>query len=372
MQRNLNPQSHWYLRRLIVALVLAVVWAPEIHAGKPEYSKPSSRPRRVIIDTDPGVDDALALLLALRSPEIKVEAITVVAGNVPVETGLFNALCIVEVSDSISVPVALGANAPLKRKLVTATEWHGENGLMGLSLPQPKLKPSSESAIELMGQVIKKSPHQVSIVALGPLTNLALAFKADPQLPALVEEVVLMGGSLSGGNVSPAAEFNFYVDPEAARIVFHSGVPLTMVGLDVTRKVILTEEHLKVLEASKDKVSEIAARLARNLVSRYKSMGESFGPAMHDPLAVAAFIDRSLLRLERMHVDIETSGELTAGEALAYRSGSIVSSAPLLDQPVQDSINSKTLAANASVGMEVNAAAFFRMFIGRLKGVSLK
>ena len=369
MKSNISPQSHWYLSRFMIALVLAVACVPEERAAQPEYPKPSSKPRRIIIDTDPGVDDAFALLLALRSPEIKVEAITVVAGNVPVETGLPNALRMVEISGSTNIPVALGANTPLKRKLVTATEWHGENGLMGLSLPQPKLKHASESAIELMRQVIHNYPHQVSIVALGPLTNLALAFKADPQLPALVEEVVLMGGSLSGGNVSPAAEFNFYVDPEAARIVFHSGVSLTMVGLDVTRKVILTEEHLKLLEASKDEVSEITARLARSLINRYKALGEAFGPAMHDPLAVAAFIDRSLLRVEKMQVDIETSGELTAGEALGYRSAPIVGSAPLLDQPIQ---NSKTLAPNVSVGMRVDAAGFFRMFISRLTDARLK
>src|SRR5450755_2023505 len=171
-------------------------------------------PFRVIIDTDPGVDDALALLLAMRSPELKVEALTPVAGNVPLELTLPNALRLLEIAGRTDIPVAAGAKQPLKRQLVTATYAHGENGLGGVQFPEPATKPVAESAPDLIRRMFRQSPGQIHLIALGPLTNLALAFLSDPGLPRLIPSLTLMGGSLSGGNVSPAAEFNIYVDPE--------------------------------------------------------------------------------------------------------------------------------------------------------------
>src|SRR5579862_7414849 len=204
-------------------------------------SHSSTAPRRIIIDTDPGVDDAMAIFLALRSPELKVEAITPVAGNVPLELTLPNALRLVEIAGRRDIPVAAGASAPLVRRLVTARYAHGENGLGGVDFPAPSLKPVSESAVEMIRRIVRSSPGEITVVALGPLTNVATALKADPELAKMIRAIVLMGGSLSGGNITPAAEFNFYVDPEGARIVFDAGVPITMVGLDVTRKVQMRE-----------------------------------------------------------------------------------------------------------------------------------
>src|SRR6266481_9204848 len=167
-----------------------------------------SGPHRVMIDTDPGVDDAFALLLAMRSPELKIEGITPVAGNVPLELGLPNALRMVEIAGRTDIPVAPGAKAPLLRRLVTATYAHGENGLGGAVFPEPKTRPIAEPAAEFIRRIVRKYPGEVTLIPIGPLTNIATALKLDPELAGMVRGIVLMGGSLSGGNITPAAEFN--------------------------------------------------------------------------------------------------------------------------------------------------------------------
>jgi inosine-uridine nucleoside N-ribohydrolase len=324
-------------------------------------------PRKVIIDTDPGVDDALALLFAVCSPELKIEAITVVAGNVRLELALMNALRMVQIAGRADIRVSAGSRAPLERRLVTATS-HGSNGLGGIDFPVPTIKPADEPATEIIHSVVSGSPGEVSIIAIGPLTNIASALRTYPNLGKQVREIVLMRGSLSGGNMTPAAEFNIYVDPEAANIVFGSGVPLTMVGLDVTRKCILTEEHVRALEVGKNAISKTAARIARNHL-RHAGRGGSDRRAMHDPLAVAAFMDRTLVTLQRYFVAIETRGELTAGETVGYREVPIRPSA----SNQSSSANSEAGAAyvpNANVAVGIDAERFFRIFVGRLSGPS--
>src|SRR5205807_1721502 len=253
-------------------------------------------PFRVVIDTDPGVDDALALLLAMRSPELKIEAITPVAGNVPLELSLPNALRMVEIAGRTDIPVAVGAKAPLLRRLVTAAYAHGENGLGGAVFPEPKIKPVAEPAAVFIRQIVRNYPGEVTLIPVGPLTNIATALTADPELARMVRGIVMMGGSLSGGNITPAAEFNVYVDPEAARIVFQSGIPIKMVGLDVTRKTSLTEDHVRQLQAGQNPVSQAAATIARNAIEHNRERGFAVGPNMHDSLAVAGFLDPSLLQ----------------------------------------------------------------------------
>src|SRR5438309_701219 len=275
-------------------------------------------PHRVIIDTDPGVDDALALLLAMRSPELKIEGITAVAGNVPLELSMPNALRMVAIAGSEDIPVAAGAKGPLLRRLVTATYAHGENGLGGAVFPEPKRKPVPETAAEFIRQIVRKYPGEVTLLTIGPLTNVAAALQSDAELARMVRGLVMMGGSLSGGNITPAAEFNIYVDPEAARIVFQSGIPITMVGLDVTRKTALTETHVQKLESGQNPVSQAAAKIARNAIAHNRQQGFAVDPHMHDSLAVAAFLDPSLLKFEDYYVDVETAGELTAGETVGY------------------------------------------------------
>jgi len=192
----------------------------------------------------------------------------------------------VEVAGRADIPVAPGARAPLRRRLVISTFAHGSNGLGDVEFPPPKIRPVEETATEIIHRIASGGPGEVSIVAVGPLTNVAAALLAYPSLARQIREIVLMGGSLSGGNMTPAAEFNMYVDPEAASIVFRSGVPVTMVGLDVTRKCTLTEEHVVALEAGSDAVSRTAARINRNALERSKR-ADWGPPVMHDPLAVA-------------------------------------------------------------------------------------
>ncbi len=346
-------------------------------------------PFRVIIDTDPGVDDALALLLAMRSPELKIEGITPVAGNVPLELGLPNALRMVEIAGRADIPVAPGAKAPLLRRLVTATYAHGENGLGGAVFPDPKTKPIAEPAAEFIRRIVRKYPGEVTLIPIGPLTNIAAALSPDTELAGMVRGIVLMGGSLSGGNITPAAEFNIYVDPEAARIVFQSGVPITMVGLDATRKTSLTEEHVRRLEAAQNPVSQAAAKIGRSAITHNRERGFLVGPNMHDSLAVAAFLDPSILTFKEYYVDVEVYGELTAGETLGYSPSagdlrrkpemekqaamnmSIRGSAPTLASTRTSPVLRDRYVPNAKVAVDVDSAKFFNLLIGRLSGSAI-
>ena len=323
--------------------------------------------RRVIIDTDPGVDDALAIFLAIRSPELNVEALTPVAGNVPLELTLPNALRQLEIAGRTDIPVAAGAKQPLKRQLVTAAYAHGENGLGGVQFPEPKTKPVAESAPDLIRRVVRQSPGQIHLIALGPLTNLALAFLADPGLPRLIPSLTLMGGSLSGGNVSPAAEFNIYVDPEAAQMVFRAGIPTTMVGLDVTRKATLHEEDIQALESGGNPISRAAGKITRATMNRLRQSPTftGAGPAMHDSLAVATFIDPTVVKLQDFYVEVETAGEYTAGETLGYRRAPMRKSPPM--QSAQAKFEDAVFHPNAKVAMEVDRERFVQMLIGRLR-----
>jgi inosine-uridine nucleoside N-ribohydrolase len=352
-----------------------------------EQRRETGGPFRVIIDTDPGVDDALALLLAMRSPELSIEAITAVAGNVPLELTLPNALRMVEIAGRTDIPVAAGAKAPLLRRLVTAAYAHGENGLGGAVFPEPTTKPVTSPASEVIRQIVRKFPGEVTLLTIGPLTNIASALNADPELAGMLRALVMMGGSLSGGNITPAAEFNIYVDPEAARIVFQSGIPITMVGLDVTRKTSLTEEHLRRLQAGQNPVSQAAATIARNALEHNRQRGFVVGPNMHDSLAVAGFIRPSLLKLKEYYVDVETAGELTAGETLGYSPDagdlrrrpemqkdaaamnmSIRGSAPTIGGTRTSPVVRDKFIPNCNVAMDVDSEKFFDLLIGRLSG----
>ena len=370
------------------ATVVASSFVPNATASTTFAERPDSRgigPFRVIIDTDPGADDALALLLAMRSPELKIEAITPVAGNVPLELTLPNALRLVEIAGRTEIPVAAGAKTPLMRRLVTATYAHGENGLGGAVFPEPTTRPVSTPAAELIRQIVRKYPREVTLIPIGPLTNIATALNSDPELASMVRGVVMMGGSLSGGNITPAAEFNVYVDPEAARIVFQSGIPITMVGLDVTRKTSLTDEHVRVLEAAQNQVSQAAAKIGRNAINHNRERGYLVGPNMHDSLAVASFIRPEILKLQDYYVDVETSGELTAGATLGYspiagdlrRRPGMETDATAMNMPIRGSAptlgSTRTspvlrdrFVPNAKVAVDVDSAKFFELLIGRL------
>jgi inosine-uridine nucleoside N-ribohydrolase len=354
-----------------------------------------SAPFRVIIDTDPGYDDALALLFAMSSPELRIEAITAVAGNGPIEITLSNALRMVDAAGRTEVPVAGGPPTPMTRQLVSGTEFHGENGLAGAVFPTPTSKAVNMPAAELIQSVVRKYPGEVTLIPIGPHTNIATAILADPALAGMVRGIVMMGGAVSAGNTTPAAEFNIYVDPEAARIVFHSGIPITMVGLDVTDQVLLKEEHVRSLEAGQTRVSQAAAKIARAVVGWYRDKGYVSGPIMHDSLAIAALLAPQLLRLEDFYIDVETSGDVTAGQTVGYspihlnqkwlvpnsphpgsrdpayyRPPKIRGAAPSIYRPLDSVFFTNTYKPNAKVAMDVDVDGFFRLLIGRLSGMS--
>jgi purine nucleosidase len=204
----------------------------------------SAAPKKIIFDTDPGTDDAMALMLALNSPELDVRAVTVVPGNVVAAQALDNALRLMSLANRCDIPIAAGAQHPLFQKLTTAEFWHGKNGLANIELPASKCKVDPRWAPDLIIQMVHAAPHEITLVPVGPLTNIALAVEKDPSIAPLVKEVVLMGGAITGGNVNAAAEANISNDPEAAQIVFQAGWPLTMVGLDFSNKSLFTQKQL--------------------------------------------------------------------------------------------------------------------------------
>src|SRR5262252_8865116 len=329
-------------------------------------AKVPSKPQRIILDTDPGVDDAMAIFLALRSPELQVEAITAVSGNVPLSFTLPNALRLVEIAGHPDVPVAAGAAVPLVRRLVTAAYVHGNNGLGGVEFPEPKIKPVAESAVELIRRIVRANPGEITIAAVGPLTNIATLLKVDPSIAPLIKSFALMGGSLSGGNITPAAEFNFYVDPEAARIVFDSNVPILMVGLDVTHKVLLRESQVKILEAAQNPVSQAAAKIMRATMARIKPTNDETVVAMHDPLTIASLIDPSLITAKDYYVQIETTGEMTAGMSVGYYRSPVRRSPPMDIGDNSGPIPTEEYKPNCKVAVGVDPDKFFNLLLPRL------
>lgn len=330
------------------------------------YRADAAKPRRIIIDTDPGVDDAMAIFLALRSPELKVEAITPVSGNVPLELTLPNALRLVEIAGREDVPVAAGASLPLVRRLVTARYAHGKNGLGGVDFPPPRIKPVAETATEIICRLVRGNPGEITIVAIGPLTNVATVLRSDPEIAGMIPAIVIMGGALAHGNITPAAEFNLYVDPEAARIVFDAGIPLTMVGLDVTEKVLLTDAHVQKLLAANNPVSQAAAKIMKATIDRMRQ--ENFGAAvaMHDPLTVASLLDPHLLTFTDYCVEIETEGEFTAGMTVGYGHPPVRASAPMALAGPEQEEPGLAFHPNAKVATGVDPDRFFDLLIPRL------
>ena len=276
--------------------------------------------RHILIDTDPGIDDALALIFALNSPEAVVEGVTTVVGNVTQEKALKNALKILEFLGVEGVPVAPGSTRPLLREPRVAEEIHGKTGLGGAVLPEPRLRPDERSAVELILDKVEEFGRDLTLVAIGPLTNIASALLVEPRLAEEVGRLVIMGGAFhvtpyGFGNVTPVAEFNIWHDPEAAKIVFDSGIPLTAVGLDVTTdpRNRLSPEALREIEGLGTRRARLVADLCRDLVHRFGGLN------LHDPLAVAAAIDPRLVRTKPYVVDVETRGELTLGMTIADR-----------------------------------------------------
>jgi len=333
--------------------------------GSPTRTAPAPEfPRRIILDTDPGIDDAMAVLLALRSPELKVEAITAVAGNVPVELGAENARKLIELAGRTDVIVAKGAARPLKRKLITAEAIHGENGLGGVLLPAPKIGLDRRHAVQVIHDLIETNPGQITLVPVGPLTNIAMSFQQYPGLAAKTREIILMGGTVGAGNATPAAEANIYHDAEAAKVVFESGVPILMVDLTACAQARLTRNDVARLHESTDAVAKFVAAISEP----YLSFAERFGPggaAIHDALAVGIAINPLIAKTVRpVRVDIETKGEFTYGATVTNLRLTIEHSEWRGDRFVI--VDFPRVQANAAYPILVDGERFVRMFLKRM------
>ena len=341
----------------ILILLFVLTFVASAHA--------QAAPKRVIIDTDPGTDDAMAIILALNSPELKVEALTVVPGNVDGRQGLENALKIVSLAGRCDITVAGGAQHPLNQKLITAQFWHGKNGLADVELPPSKCKADPRFGPDLIIETIHKYPHEVTLIPVGPLTNIALAVSKDPSIAGLIKDIVIMGGSITGGNVDGAAEANIYNDPEAAQIVFNAGWMVTMVGSDVGERTLITRKYLAQLQSSHGPQSDFIAKIADFYLTRSEKSGYS-GAAMYDPLAVGIALDPTLGTLKEMHVDVETRGEFTRGETVANRMGSNENNVLHGDHYEIEGVIE--LKPNARVCLASDADRFLQLFVNRVKG----
>jgi len=307
----------------------------------------------------------MALMLALNSPELDVRAITVVPGNVTASQGLENALRMVSLANRCDIPVAAGAQHPLFQKLITAEFWHGKNGLANVELPASKCKVDSRFGPDLIIQLIHAAPHEITLVPVGPLTNIALAVEKDPSIVPLVKELILMGGSIKGGNVNAAAEANIYNDPEAAQIVFQAGWPLTMVGLDVGDKTLFSQKYLDELGRTHGPVNDFIYAVAKYLVG-LSAQFSSQGTPMYDPLAVGVAVDATLVKAPEMHVDVETRGEFTRGETVANRNGYVERNVLHGNRFVIEGVDKVT--PNAKVCVDVDADRFLQLFVSRIRG----
>jgi pyrimidine-specific ribonucleoside hydrolase len=309
----------------------------------------------VIIDTDPGIDDALALMLAFASPELEVRAVTTVGGNTGLAHTTENALRLLHLLDRDDVPVGAGADVPLvRRDSAPDPTTHGEDGFGGVVLQQAPRGADERSAVEIMVEVIESSPAPVTLIALGPLTNVAVLIAAFPRTAAKLERIVLMGGGARViGNMTPAAEFNIWYDPDAAARVFGAGIPVTMVGLDVTHRAVTAPSDWDVLHGG-GKIAEAVLAMVEFYTAYYLRVSGSGSTAQHDSLAVAAVIDPSLVTTHPLYVDVECSGALTRG------------------MTVVDIDDITKFAPNADVALEVDAAAFNRLLVERVTALDAR
>jgi inosine-uridine nucleoside N-ribohydrolase len=303
---------------------------------------------KIILDCDPGHDDAIAILLAAHHPAIELLAITTVAGNQTVTKTANNALKVCSLANIRTVPIAKGMDRPLFRSAHYAAHIHGESGLDGPNIPAPQLQLVSQHAVDLLIDLLLRSDGDITLVATGPLTNIAMAMLREPAIIPKIQAISLMGGAIGLGNITPAAEFNIWTDPEAASIVFQCGRPVTMVPLEVTHRALATEQIIARLRATNRTVANFAADLLIFFADRYRTVFGFTAPPVHDPCAVARVIEPDIVATSLMHVDIEVKGELTGGRTVCdiYH---------ILGQP-----------ANIQVGHDLNVAHFWDMVIDTL------
>jgi inosine-uridine nucleoside N-ribohydrolase len=301
----------------------------------------------ILLDCDPGHDDAIALLLALASPEVELLGVTTVAGNQTLDKTTANAIRVLEFSGRTDIQVAAGADRPLLRAQYVAADVHGETGLDGPDLPPPQSEPVAQHAVDFLAERIRSAERPVTLIPTGPLTNVALLLALYPD--ARPERIVLMGGAIAEGNVTPAAEFNIWCDPEAAARVFASGLDVTMVGLDVTHKALFTEAHIGRLSG---RVGGMVSELLRFYGNFHRKVYGFDGSPIHDAMAVAHVIDPTLLTTRRTNVAVETRSQLCDGRTVVDLRG-ITGREP-----------------NAEVGVDVDAERFLELLVSRIASLA--
>jgi purine nucleosidase len=305
--------------------------------------------KRIIIDTDPGIDDAFTFLLALASPEIQLEALTTTQGNVTLEKATRNALSVLELCRASHIPVAAGSMYPLVQPLRASADVHGSSGIGDSKLPEPKGKPVPQHAVDYLIERVLAEPNEISIFPIGPLTNIAMAIRKEPKFAKAVKELVIMGGAIQeNGNMTPLAEFNIYVDPHAAHIVFHSGIPITLIPLDVTHKCLLKREHVARLM----KINSPITQFIEDAIDVYLKFSHDrgfAGSALHDPLTLATIIAPELLTLRDYYVDVDHSGGVAMGKTFA------------------DIADVTKKPANMKVAMDVRGDDFIELFLQRME-----
>ena len=308
---------------------------------------------RIIIDCDPGHDDMMAIMLASASDKIDLLGITTVAGNQTGDKTFNNALRILTLIDE-DLPVARGADKPLLRELVTAPQFHGQSGLDGAELPEPGIKSLNIDAVDFIINMLNESIEKITLVPTGPLTNIALVLLKKPEIKNKIERIVLMGGGMHDSNVTPAAEFNIYVDPEAAKIVFESGVPITMVGLDVTNKALMSFEEIEGIISDNGRISSKVGPLLKFFANANKKIFGLNGAPIHDALAVAAVIDPSVIITKFLNVQVEVLSKLTRGAT------------------VVDIYGATGKSPNTDVALEVDTPKFVGFMLDSIKKLDKK
>ncbi len=308
---------------------------------------------KIIIDTDPGVDDALTILLALASPEIQLEALTTAHGNIGIEKTTRNALAVLEFANASHIPVARGCSLPLVSPLhKTGDVVHGSSGIGNAVLPEPKSQPIDQHEIDFLIERILAEPQQITLFTIGPMTNLALAIRKEPRIVPALKELVIMGGAIrSGGNITPLAEFNIHADQHAAHIVFHSGIPITLIPLDATYKCLLTTADVDRL----NRIDSPVARFVRDATAVYMGFYKKYegfdGCALHDPLTLATIIAPELFTFEEHYVDVDISGGVSMGNTFA------------------DFMKVSKKPANMRVALDVRGRDFVELFLERMESL---
>lgn len=306
--------------------------------------------KRIIIDTDPGIDDALAILLALASPEISLEGLSVVHGNCSLAQAVTNGLSILKLANAGHVPLAVGCELPLVQPSLLAPETHGNTGLGYAQLPAPRIRPTVQHGCDFLIDKIMANPGEITLAAIGPLTNVALAIRKEPGVVKALKEIIIMGGAIRHeGNTTALAEFNTYVDPHAAHIVFHAGIPTTLVPLDVTYQCVLLASDVERLMKIKSPIPEFIRDATNFYMEFHNDYQEIKGCVINDPLALALTFAPELCNYQELPVDVDLSGGVSMGKTFA------------------DFFNYNKKPANMKVALGVRPRDFMEMFLDRME-----